>query len=357
LTRSPGLDARGLRRSVIYTIVAACCGSILAFAAVVLVHSPVPRPSGSVQSQASLDELLSMSPDQLGSLDIALVNLRCALDSWAGHVKAETARHLYRVNDPNYAEHYKHSESRFRAEMLVQILQEDCKVHYNTARINEPDFRNSKDLFINGMIDDDNGGTCASMPVLYVAVGRRLGYPLKLVQTKAHLFVRWENAATNERFNIEATASGGMDSYPDDYYRRWPLKRTDAERREGVYLHSLSPAEELAVFMASRGDCLDANGRLNEAQIAYSQAHRLAPRFTPYFVALATAVGREIPAGAQSVGRTAPQNRPSVANDTWLRDADAVNRRSRELMETQFRPAVAPSADEPRGVAGNPPVP
>ena len=33
-----------------------------------------------------------------------------------------------------------------------------------------------------------------------MAVGRRLGYPLKLVTTKGHLFVRWEGAG--ERFNI-----------------------------------------------------------------------------------------------------------------------------------------------------------
>ena len=29
-------------------------------------------------------------------------------------------------------------------------------------------------------------GTCSSLPVLQVAVGRRLGYPLKLVTTKGH---------------------------------------------------------------------------------------------------------------------------------------------------------------------------
>jgi hypothetical protein len=42
--------------------------------------------------------------------------------------------------------------------------------------------------------------------VLYVAIGRRLGYPLKLVECKGHLFVRWEDA--KERFNIEGTSRG-----------------------------------------------------------------------------------------------------------------------------------------------------
>lgn len=42
--------------------------------------------------------------------------------------------------------------------------------------------------------------------MLYVAIGRRLGYPLKLVECKGHLFVRWEDA--KERFNIEGTSRG-----------------------------------------------------------------------------------------------------------------------------------------------------
>ncbi len=40
------------------------------------------------------------------------------------------------------------------------------------------------------MIADDNGGTCVSMPVLYTAVARRLGYPVKLVLAKGHAFCR-----------------------------------------------------------------------------------------------------------------------------------------------------------------------
>ena len=68
------------------------------------------------------------------------------------------------------------------------------------------------------------------MPVLYVAVGRRLGYPLKLATTKGHLFARWDGLdhsypAWRERFNIEGTH--GFSSYPDDYYKTWPFKLTD----------------------------------------------------------------------------------------------------------------------------------
>ena len=101
-------------------------------------------------------------------------------------------------------------------------------------------------------------GTCSSLPVLQVAVGRRLGYPLKLVTTKGHLFVRWEDA--HERFNIEA-AGRGVNRFTDDYYRHWPFELAPAEEVAEGYLKSLTPPEELAVFLSIRGMCLREAGR------------------------------------------------------------------------------------------------
>ena len=45
------------------------------------------------------------------------------------------------------------------------------------------------------------------MPILYIAIGRRLGYPLKLVHAHGHDFVRWDEPG-GERFNIDATSPG-----------------------------------------------------------------------------------------------------------------------------------------------------
>jgi hypothetical protein len=119
------------------------------------------------------------------------------------------------------------------------------------------------------------------MPVLYAAVGRRLGYPLTLVHTKAHVFARWDDPEGRhplgpERFNIEATGPG-FSRYPDEYYETWPLPTTEQERTDFCYLRSLSPREELAAFLANRGACLQDNLRLLEAQEAFSRAHELAP--------------------------------------------------------------------------------
>ena len=59
--------------------------------------------------------------------------------------------------------------------MLVTVLQQDLGVHYNPQRAREVDFRNSKDLFIHGLVGNPNGGTCVSIPALYTTIARRLG--------------------------------------------------------------------------------------------------------------------------------------------------------------------------------------
>ena len=68
---------------------------------------------------------------------------------------------------------------------------------------------------------------------LQVPVGRRLGYPLKLVVTKAHVFVRWDDG--RERFNIETAGNGGTGSYSDEYYRSWPEKWLPAEAKAKLH--------------------------------------------------------------------------------------------------------------------------
>ncbi len=161
------------------------------------------RPTGELPS---LGDLTGMSNEQLEQQDIALLNLRCAeglpgaekldieqmlatLDRWAARVRHETDRHLYKYRQN--PKEFNNSEGFYRMMALITVLQQDFKVHYNPDRIRDIDFRRSQDLFIHGMIGSDNGGTCVSMPALYTAVARRLGYPVYLVTAKEHVFCRW----------------------------------------------------------------------------------------------------------------------------------------------------------------------
>jgi hypothetical protein len=252
---------------------------------------PLPVPTASLPS---LGEFAAMQGKELEQQDIALLNLRCAeglpgserlnveqclatLDRWASRVRRETDRHLYKYRQN--PQKFNNSEGFFRMLTLITVLQQDFKVHYNPDRIRDIDFRRSQDLFIHGMVGSDNGGTCVSMPALYTAVARRLGYPVYLVTAKEHVFCRWDKG--KERFNVEAT-NQGMSSHDDAYYMTWPKPISDAEAKAGEYLKSLSVAESLATFLAARGHCLEDNGRRADATVSYAQAAALAPKRTIY---------------------------------------------------------------------------
>jgi hypothetical protein len=267
----------------------------------------------SANSPRTLSELLALKPEQLEGTDIALMSLLCAeglpgaedlnvrgclatLDQWAQHAKREIDRNYHRFReDPAY---YYHSEAFYKMLMLAVVVYEDFGIRYNPKWIAPPSemrgndhfFADSRDILIHGMIGPQRMGTCSSMPVLYIALGRRLGYPLKLVTTKQHLFMRWDSRT--ERFNMDATGKG-LDKYDDEYYKKWPFPITEQEIKEQDYLKALSSREELSVFLGIRGACLTEAGRLAEATASFEAAYRRAPNWVGNQVILADAQRRQ----------------------------------------------------------------
>lgn len=261
-------------------------------------NQPTPTTKMPPNGINELEALLIRPILESESHDVALGNLLCAqglpgaegletsnciavLDGWANRVRLETERHLGKFYKS--PAQFQSSIEVFRMVMLGTVLQEDFKVGYNPQRMtavgdfepNEVFFADSRDVFLHGLLSGKRQGTCSSLPILYLAVGRRLGYPLKLATAKAHLFLRWEDSKA--RFNIECTGRG-VGIYDDDHYRQWPVPMTPEEETEGGYLKSLSNAETLAVFLNLRGQCLLTAGRGEEALYAHSEAVRIAPQ-------------------------------------------------------------------------------
>jgi hypothetical protein len=237
-------------------------------------------------------QLDHLSDDELRRLDIALVNLICALglpggesidvaiclqilDRWAERIRQETKRLAPRFHQEPQL--FDHSRGRFQALVMGTVLQREFGVHYSQELIALDDaafFRQAAHLFIHGVIQG-NGGTCTSLPPVYLAVGRRLGYPLKLVHTKRHFFVRWDDPS-GERFNIETT-SAGVNFHSDDHYRQWPLPVTpDDEHRFGA-LRSLRPRQEVACSVGVRANCCAYNKLWRDAVFAYACACQMCP--------------------------------------------------------------------------------
>jgi hypothetical protein len=238
----------------------------------------------------SLAELLRFSDEQLADCDLALTHLACAaglpgsekidaercarkLDELTGATTRYTEDCLadYRAGSGEFAE----SESKLRMMCLVQVVWRGAGLRYNLAKIPDAVPFDIEDLFIHGALFGP-GGTCATLPIVYTAIGRRLGYPLKLVSAwygkAAHQFCRWEDS--RERFNIDANDTG-VTFLPDKHYRRFGQDR--AEEWAGLYMKSKTPRQELADSMAARAECWKRAGRPRECLDSWTWALSLSP--------------------------------------------------------------------------------
>ncbi|TWU12656.1 hypothetical protein CA54_14800 [Symmachiella macrocystis] len=262
-----------------------------------LIASTATRP-------CTLAEMLAISPAELGGIDIARANLLCsaelpgttpvdveALTQLLDRVALQVAVHT-EEGWPFFEEHadeLEHSQPLWRMLCLARFLQHSLRIKYC---VEERDLRTVADWtktcrhFLFGLLGPERHGTCSSLPVLLVAVGRRLGYPLRLVHSPGHVFCRWD--AHDHRIppwrecrNIEF--NGDFDSHDDEHYYDSPLRwlpvwhAQERQRAVPLFLRSLTPAEEVASFLVQRAQVFEAHRMFEPAWAAYAAACRLAP--------------------------------------------------------------------------------
>jgi len=220
----------------------------------------------------TLEELLSLSDKDLERVDIARMNLLCAtglpgaekinverylatLDQWVDALRIHEEKMFYRFYDD--PEEYGNSLAIFKAVAIATWIQGTMLDIENVHSVED-----SRVLFLHGAIERRKG-TRLSLPFLSVALGRRCGYPLYLVLSKGHLFVRWDDG--EERFNFEFSGTGS-NIFPDERYCNDLFPTTEAERIREKYFKSLTPVEELSLFMSFRGSCFQVNGKFREAE-------------------------------------------------------------------------------------------
>jgi hypothetical protein len=234
------------------------------------------NPHDSFQPSTPLHELarssgagvLALRPDVLDQLDIAVMNLAAAdgliekgattrdegteiIAAWAKLVAMRTAESegVFR-RDPR---RFENSEGYFKMHLLADVLVNGIGLRYDPLRIPASEeteqarietffFSDPKVIFIHGLLQPPHFGTCASIPVIYVAVARRLGYPVSLAATEEHLYVRYDEP-NGDHFNVEATAISHFKTPPDEYYRNECRNRTEQEIREAGWV-SRDPVDE-----------------------------------------------------------------------------------------------------------------
>ncbi len=277
---------------------------------------------------SSMGQLLDLPVNHLARVPIEVANLLCAtglpdtlklnigaclatLDEMTKGVLAETRRHAYRFQQ-NPAE-FEGKESVYRMIVLITVVQEDFNVRYDAEAVERKIYEKSGEGFLHSLLDPRKGersGTCANMPVLYAAIARLLGYPVYLVCAKGHMFCRWHDSQTGERFNVEGSGRG-FAMFDDKHYMSFPHEIKPIDVHSGLFLKNLTPPEEIANFLTTRGHVLLDRNHVLDATVAYAQTEKrgqnpfwhLTHRDLPSLISPAPATGSSARPGDRSAVR------------------------------------------------------
>ncbi len=135
-------------------------------------------------------------------------------------------------------------------------------------------FNRQRDNYYLNRVLDTKQGNCFSLPLLYVAVAQRLGWPVYLVHVPDHTFVRYVDAHLTEQ-NIEATSGGGY--VPDAQYAK-DFRVSKKGQKNGAYLRTLSHRELLGDLAAMNAVTFGQDGALNKSIGNFELATKLNPK-------------------------------------------------------------------------------
>lgn len=158
----------------------------------------------------------------------------------------------------------------YRVRALNTHLYKDFGMKYD---LNDPYVKNLQNRYINGILDTKKG-SCVSMPLLYLSVAQRLGYPVYPVSAPQHIFLRYVDPKLKLQ-NIEATGGGG--NSPDEEYIA-SLQISFGAVAQGTYLKTLTYREYLGLLIEQNGIYWGRNNDIERAIEYLEIAIKLNPR-------------------------------------------------------------------------------
>lgn len=119
-------------------------------------------------------------------------------------------------------------------------------------------------------------GNCITMPILFLALGQRIGLSMTLAEAPLHVFVKYTDDAGNV-WNLEPTSGGGFTR--DEWYRK-KLPMSDQAVANGIYLRALSHEEATALIASFLIEHRIAEGEFENALAVSDVLLRHYPNFT-----------------------------------------------------------------------------
>lgn len=152
-----------------------------------------------------------------------------------------------------------------------------------TYDLDDLEAKKKENQFLNAYLATKKG-SCVTMPMLYLVLADRLGWPIRAVLCPQHFFLRYVDDEL-EKNNIEATLGG---SYLSDERYISDTATPQKPIKNGVYMRTLSKKEYLGVLL------------LNNARHFYEREDSLAKAI--YYTQLAISLDSTLSAGHWNLG-------------------------------------------------------
>lgn len=168
-----------------------------------------------------------------------------------------------------------------RIQAMNTVIYQSEGFHYDRS----PNSMNKQEYyFLNGILDTKQG-ICYTMPLLYIAVAQRLGYPVYPIVVPGHYFVRYISPPF-KGWNIETT-SGGKDFTDESYIEHFAVSKRGLE--SGSYMRTLTYREYLGYILGMNAVVFGRNGEEDRKIIGYlKKAIQLDPKFAGNYDNLST---------------------------------------------------------------------
>ena len=270
-----------------------------------LVHANLSLNKSPEAGKRTVLQLLALSDEELEKVDVLELDLAVSreikghedldYDHYCNIVDKWTRQFSLKLKESeqifNSSPHlWKNDIDLFRFGMLASFLEHEIGVDYNEDQkfIKKGRYTNPGDLFLYGLIDTRRG-SCANMPTLHVAIGRRMGWPVSLACIGHHFVCRFDNG--EKVYSLEATAvgRGGYSIGTDKECIQW-YDISEQAIKSGSDLHSFSAREMLGTFIGFRARHYNDIGQTALADSDYSLARWAFPEnrliysnsFTPF---------------------------------------------------------------------------
>jgi regulator of sirC expression with transglutaminase-like and TPR domain len=254
---------------------------ILCFVSFITVQQAVADSLQSKTIPESINQLLHLPENKI---DIGIAALTFAKDVYPDlDIKKYSAKIDRMVKE---AKEFtgKSNDPEYKKRALNTYLFRDYKLEYDYA---DPHAQKLENRYINGLLDRKKG-SCTTMPLLYMAIAQRMGYPVYPVTTPDHNFLRYVDPRLKKQ-NIEATSNGGWS--PDETIIE-ELEVSEEGIKSGAYMRTLSYHEYLANLLVLNANYWAEREDLAKAFVYIMKATDINPKDANHFEALAMTMYR-----------------------------------------------------------------